>query len=160
MLADSYIVPQCSAAPGTLGGLMTLYEGNFIKLCEIAPALKNGGLMMTGRGSRISTSPGDLDLHMAVDAVTRYTMDLRLTYLFPDEGHLVRDPDLHLRIYLDARMVEVVSWSATRRHAILQQLLAVGSRELDRRWARNIMLGKWLDYLRDMQHGFPALAPA
>ncbi len=157
MLADSYIVPQCSATPGTLGGLMTLYEGNFIKLCEIAPALKAGGSVMIGSGSRVSTSPGDLDLHMAVDGGTRYTLDVRLTYLFPDEGNLVRDPDLQLRIYLDARMVEVVSWSATRRHAILQQLLAAGSRELDRRWDRNIMLGKWLDYLRDMRHSFPLL---
>ena len=33
MLADSYIVPECFVRPGTLGGLISLYEGNFIKLC-------------------------------------------------------------------------------------------------------------------------------
>lgn len=154
MLAESLIVPQCSAEPRSLGGLMALYESNFIKLCEIAPLLSGAGTRPAGY-SRVSSSARDLDLHLAVDAVTRYTMDLRLTYLFPDEDRLVRDPDLHLRIYLDARMVEVVSWSVSRRHAILRDLLAATGRELDRRWARNIMLGKWLDYLRDMQHNFP-----
>jgi uncharacterized protein YqiB (DUF1249 family) len=134
---------------------MALYEGNFIKLTALAPAL----IESPANEPSLSRAPRDLDLHLCVDAVTRYTVDLRLTYLFEefvgDEfTGLSADPDLHLRVYLDARMVEVISWSISHRHAILRQLAATSARELDRRWSRNIMLGKWLDYLGDMGHTF------
>ncbi|MDP2324149.1 MAG: DUF1249 domain-containing protein, partial [Gammaproteobacteria bacterium] len=107
--------------------------------------------------SSLSRAPRDLDLHLCVDGVTRYTVDLRLTYLFEEfSGEeftgLSADPDLHLRVYLDARMVEVISWSISHRHEVLRELAATSARELDRRWSKNIMLGKWLDYLGDMGH--------
>ena len=135
---------------------MALYEGNFIKLIALAPGITRTPASEPG----LSRSPRDLDLHLCVDSVTRYTVDLRLTYLFEElRGGEVRglcaDPDLHLRVYLDARMVEVISWSISHRHAVLRQLAAVTARELDRRWSRNIMLGKWLDYLGDRGHAFP-----
>ncbi|MEQ1800353.1 MAG: DUF1249 domain-containing protein [Gammaproteobacteria bacterium] len=152
MLADSYIVPQCRAEPRSLGALMALYEGNFIKLIALAPSLR----FPVGPEAAISRSSRDLDLHLCVDAVTRYTVDLRLTYLFEDAAGLAADPDLHLRVYLDARMVEVISWSVSHRHEVLRQLAAGSSRELDRRWSQNIMLGKWLDYLGDMGHSLRA----
>jgi uncharacterized protein YqiB (DUF1249 family) len=127
---------------------MALYEGNFIKLNALAPVLA----FPAGRVACISRASRDLDLHLCVDAVTRYTIDLRLTYLFEDAAGLAADPDLQLRVYLDARMVEVISWSVSHRHEVLRQLAVSSSRELDRRWSRNIMLGKWLDYLGDMGH--------
>ncbi len=151
MLADSYIVPQCDALPGSLGALMALYEGNFIKVRALVPQLAT-----FGPGSSVrSRSPQDFDLHLWVDAVTRYTLDVRLTYVFAEAACRAEcDPDLQLRIYLDARMVEVVSWAGVHRHELLRQLTAAGNRELDRRWSRNIMLGKWLDYLADKHHSF------
>lgn len=157
VLADSYIVPQCRAEPRSLGALMALYEGNFIKLMALAPAVKRvcSGTAATPVAA-VSRTPGDLDLHLCVDAVTRYTVDLRLTYLFVDAAGMTADPDLHVRVYLDARMVEVISWSDSHRHEVLRQLAITSARELDRRWARNIMLGKWLDYLADRGHTLPA----
>lgn len=157
VLADSYIVPQCRAEPRSLGALMALYEGNFIKLMALAPALRlPSQVVASARAASISRAARDLDLHLCVDAVTRYTIDLRLTYLFQDAAGLAADPDLHLRVYLDARMVEVISWSNSHRHEVLRQLALTSSRELDRRWSQNIMLGKWLDYLGDMGHSLPA----
>jgi len=139
---------------------MALYEGNFIKLVALAPSLAPPislpGNLPTARGACISRTARDLDLHLAVDAVTRYTVDLRLTYLFEEPTGLAADPDLHLRMYLDARMVEVISWSVSHRHEVLRQLAASTGRELDRRWSQNIMLGKWLDYLGDMGHNLRA----
>ena len=131
---------------------MALYEGNFIKLSALAPALIRGPTGAHG----LSRTAQDLDLHLAVHAVTRYTIDLRLTYLFAEPAGLAADPDLNLRLYLDARMVEVLSWSVSHRHEVLRQLAATSGRELDRRWSRNIMLGKWLDYLDDRGHAFRA----
>jgi hypothetical protein len=140
---------------------MALYEGNFIKLKALAPELtpaRAGPASVAGpaRGPGLSRTDRDLDLHLSVDGVTRYTVDLRLTYLFEEPEGISADPDLHLRVYLDARMVEVISWSVSHRHAVLRQLAATSSRELDRRWSQNIMLSKWLDYLGDMGHSFRA----
>lgn len=155
MLADSYIVPQCRAEPRSLGALMALYEGNFIKLTGLAPALIAPELTEGEKGEpALSRAARDLDLHLCVGGVTRYTVDLRLTYLFEDPAGLSANPDLHLRVYLDARMVEVISWSVSHLHEVLRQLAAKSARELDRRWSQNIMLGKWLDYLGDMGHSF------
>lgn len=154
MLLEANIVPQCVAEPGSLGGLLTLYESNFIKLRELLPAFA------TLRGEYRSASAHDLPLHLAVSGSTRYTLDAGLTYLFAEAGGIVADPDLQLRIYLDARMVEVVGWSGAARHRELRRLRRAAARELDVRWGRNAMLGKWLDYLREHGHRFrPASGP-
>jgi uncharacterized protein YqiB (DUF1249 family) len=157
VIADSYIVPQCIVAPRSLGALMALYEGNFIKLAALAPMLPPERPVIASRA--VSTSPDDLDLHLAVDAVARYTLDLRLSYHFADRTGCVADPDLRLRVYLDARMVEVLGWINAPRHDTLRRLMNDGSREVDRRWSKNMMLGKWLDYLQDMGHQFSSSAP-
>lgn len=152
VLADSYIVPQCDAVPGSLGALMALYEGNFIKFSALVPRLR----ALRAGCSGLSRTRQDFDLHLWVDAVTRHTLDARLTYVFAASRDSPEcDPDLQLRVYLDARMVEVVSWAGAHRHDLLRQLACARNRELDRRWSRNIMLGKWLDYLADRQHHFP-----
>ena len=154
VITDSYIVPQCIVARRSLGALMALYEGNFIKFAGLAPVLPPNRVAVAF--SAVSTSARDLDLHLDVEAVTRYTLDFRLSYRFEEPAGCVADPDLRLRVYLDARMVEVRGWASAPRHKTLRQLMSDGPRELDRRWARNIMLGKWLDYLHDMGHRFPS----
>ena len=80
-----------------------------------------------------------------------------MTYMFDDDAQLVPDPDLVIRVYLDARMAEVSGWAAHHRHAMLNDLANRYRRELDRRWSNNMMLSKWLDYLIDARHRFPAI---
>jgi len=151
MLVDSYILPECIARPGSFGGLMTLYEANYIKLAQLVPALS------TRAGSLVSRSPADCDLHLSIETQTRYTCELRLTYLFEDEDGLVSDPDLVARVYYDARMAEVSSWINHHRHSVLSALSEECGCELDQRWNRNIMFSKWLDYLYEQRHLFPAV---
>ena len=67
---------------------------------------------------------------------------------------MVADPDLGLRLYLDAHLVEVTGWASHHRHNALLQLRQRYGRELDRRWSRNMMLSKWLDFLQDAGHRF------
>jgi uncharacterized protein YqiB (DUF1249 family) len=151
MFVESEIVPQCIVGPGSLGGLMTLYEGNFIKLGQVLQR----PLRELGPAEFVSRSTRDLDLHVRVEEAAPYTVDLRLTYLFSSAEGEVSDPDLTLRAYLDARLVEVVSWANAHRHEVLDRLARDSRRELDRRWASNMMLSKWLDYLYDMGHRVP-----
>jgi len=148
MLADSYIVPQCTVSPGSFGALMALYESNFIKLRMLV------GEVGETDDYRLSTTPGDFDLHLSVESTTRYTQILRMTYLFEDDGAAVADPDLLIRVYLDARMAEVAGWAEHHRHKLLRGLADRYGRELDRRWSNNMMLSKWLDYLLDAGHSF------
>jgi uncharacterized protein YqiB (DUF1249 family) len=136
---------------------MALYEGNFLKLSGLTPMLPPERLAVAARA--VSTSPHDLDLHLAVDSATRYTLDLRLSYHFEEAAGWVADPDLRVRVYLDARMVEVLGWINAPRHDTLRQLMSDSSGELDRRWSKNIMFGKWLEYLHDMGHRFRSSAP-
>ncbi len=147
--ADSYILPECLVKPGSFGGLMALYEANFIKLNQLI-----GGLA-SATGSGISSAIDDCDLHLTIESITRHTLELRLTYLFVDEttGH-VAEPDLLAKVYFDARMVEVTGWKNAQRHQLLRQFDLSFTRPLDWYWVRNNMLGKWLDYLLDQGHGF------
>jgi uncharacterized protein YqiB (DUF1249 family) len=154
MLTDSYIVPQCAIGPGSFGGLMALYESNFIKFYALAE------LVGEHKDScYLSVTSADCDLYLMVDSVAKYTRVLRMTYLFEsdesdDHNGPVADPDLGIRLYLDARMAEVVGWADHHRHVVLNDLERRFKRELDRRWARNMMLSKWLDYLLEMGHSF------
>jgi len=87
-----------------------------------------------------------------------YTSMLTLTYLIPssDSGSLERLPDLRLRAYHDARLLEAEQFRQqrpkehnTRRWDPLQ-----GERELHQRWTRNMMLNKWLEYCVERGHRF------
>lgn len=149
MLVDSDIVPECIVRPGTFGGLISLYEGNFIKLARLL------GDPARTPGSFVSCSARDCDLHLTIEDGSRFTRQLRLTYRFAENGTVIADPDLAVRIYLDARVAEATGWAAFHYHPLLAQLVAGFAGEIDRRWARNMVLGKWLDYLLDNGHRFP-----
>lgn len=154
MIADSLIVPECIYRPGSFTGLMTLYESNYLKLQH----LLEGQLSELNDG--VSRSDRDCDLHLCVNARDRYTTTFRLTYWFDtrpqeaSESDPVADPDLTLRLYHDARLLEALSVAKFHRHHKLQELARHHIDELDRRWQRNMMLNKWLDFLLDSGHCF------
>jgi len=160
MIADSLIVPECIFRPGSFTGLMTLYESNYIKLSQLCSDFE----AFPGREpwAAVSRSDMDCDLHLELMLREPYTTTLKLTYLFyPDNQEAgaqepLPDPDLTVRVYHDARLVEAVRGREQHQHHRLRELARAHSRELDWRWRNNMMLNKWLDYLLDMGHGFPA----
>ena len=153
MIADSLIVTECVYRPGSFTGLMTLYESNFLKLQRLV------GEQLAGLRDSVSQTPRDCDLHLNVTGRNPYTTTFRLTYWFEetaeqDDDRVVADPDLSLKLYHDARLLEALSLAAFHRHEKLRQLSLSHSAELDRRWQRNMLLNKWLDYLLEMGHSF------
>ena len=74
---------------------MELYEQNYMRLRNIAPDLKVADEM-------ISSVPGHQDLFLSITQRCRYTTMLRMTYQFEEEGKLLFEPDLHLKVYHDA----------------------------------------------------------
>ena len=85
-----------------------------------------------------------------------YTTSFDLTYLFEAPDGFTTYPDMRVRVYHDARLVEAQEWASQHEHEALRRLRGVAERELDQRWARNTMLNKWLEYCIDRGHGFRA----
>ena len=109
------------------------------------------------RGKYLSAVAGDCDLQLSVVERSPYTTTLNLTYLIPERESTQRFPDMGVRVYHDARLVEAQEWAHTHEHAALRALRNTVACELDQRWARNIMLNKWLEYCVERGHRF---APA
>ena len=67
-------------------------------------------------------------------------------------------PDMRVRIYHDAHLVEAQQWADvhSRSRALHGALRSRAERELDQRWARNMMLNKWLEYCVERGHRFSA----
>lgn len=127
---------------------MTLYESNFVRLGWLVSDLRS----ITG--SVVSSVSSDCDLHLTPLELSRYTSVFRLTYEFGDASAPVRDPDLEVCVYHDARLAEVRSFRGFQRHVQLAKLHHRLKRELDQRWTRNMMLNKWLEYCAERGHHF------
>ena len=125
---------------------MALYESNYLRLMRLIPEVERLD------GCFRSRVAGDCDLHVEILERSRYTVTLSLTYHFETDDGLLVDPDMTVRVYLDCLLAEVMSIGSTQRHATLRKLVQAHHRELDRRWRRNIVLNKWLDYLSEQGH--------
>ena len=137
---------------------MTLYESNFVRLRWLVRDLR----AITDRV--VSKTASDCDLYLTPMELSRYTSVFRLTYEFGDPAAgdgapgdaaaCIRDPDLEVCVYHDARLAEVRSFRGFQRHPQLSRLQSGLKRELDQRWTRNMMLNKWLEYCAERGHHF------
>jgi uncharacterized protein len=153
MLNDALTTVSWRAKPRSFVALMGLYESNFIRLGWLA------GNVARLSGEHLSGVAGDCDLQLSVVERSPYTTTLNLTYLIPDQEATRRFPDMGVRVYHDARLVEAQEWAHAHEHAALRALRNTVACELDQRWARNIMLNKWLEYCVERGHRFaPAAA--
>lgn len=125
----------------SFAGLMELYEHNYMRLRSIAPDLKVADEM-------ISTVPAHQDLYLSVTQRCRYTTMLRLTYQFFDAGKLLFEPDLHLKVYHDARVVEVQQFTSRTQGPMYMAEL------IEQKWRMNRFLFKWLGYCLHQEHFF------
>ena len=150
MLADQWCATSWRARPGSFVSLMTLYESNFVRLGWLVSELR----AVTER--RVSRVAADCDLHLIPQELCRYTSVFRLTYEFDSDSPPtpLRDPDLEVCVYHDARLAEVRSFRGFQRHPQLAKLQSQLKRELDQRWTRNMMLNKWLEYCAERGHHF------
>jgi len=118
---------------------MGLYESNYLRLARLAGDLRS---LPDSRQSHVA---GDCTLMLQVGTRSPYTTELLLTYLLPGIATpevVERIPDLRLRVYHDARVLEACGGRVA------------AERELDRRWNRNLMVNKWLEYCLERGHSF------
>lgn len=152
---DSLCISSWRARPVSFVSLMTLYESNYIRLSALL------GDVRALHGTVVSSTPGDLDLHVEALEHCRYTSILRMTYLFSSDGGTFAEPDLEVRVYHDARLAEARQDAARLRHPGLCGLRDSLPAGLGKRWIRNMLLNKWLDYCSERGHRFaPRTAPS
>ena len=136
------------ARPRSFVSLMTLYESNFIRFGWLVPDLRRLS------GSVRSIVSGEPTLELSVVEQCRYTTTLGMSYLFDDSDGPVRDPELEIRVYHDARLAEARATAVRPAHPQLRQLSAGLRHEPDRRWSCNMLLNKWLEYCAGTGHRF------
>jgi len=152
MFNDTLMRVSWRARPRTFVALMSLYESNYIRFGWLA-----GDVTRLAGGYR-STVAGDCDLILNIIERSPYTTTLNLTYLLPEPLVERAYPDMGVRLYHDARLAEAQEWPARHQHPGLRELRRRMERELDQRWARNVMLNKWLEYCVERGHRFTPAA--
>jgi len=148
MIADGSIALPRPTQPGSFTALMHLYESNYVRIHWLLDDLASLPPEQCSRPRE------DLPLYLEVLETSRYTTTLRLTYFFEEGQGLVADPDLTVRVYHDAGLAEAMACRRQHLHAALKQFDTAPGEELGRRWARNSMLNKWLEYCYDHGHRF------
>jgi uncharacterized protein len=162
MLDDTLTRVSWRARPRSFVALMSLYESNFIRLGWLAGDLA----LLTGRHR--SQVDGDCDLLLTVTGRSPYTTTAHLTYVLPEAAGAVAYPDMRLCVYHDAHLVEAQEWAAAHSQPVrprppesrfrgwlaTRETTRKPERELDQRWARNMMLNKWLEYCAERGHRF------
>ena|SRR5579871_1156343 len=150
LIDDTLAVVSWRARPRSFVALMGLYESNYIRLSWLTGPLRD----LTG--THRSIVAGDCDLLLTITERSPYTSTLNLTYLLPQQDGTISTPDMRVRVYHDAHLVEAQAWAGTHSQSVLRALRRHAERELDQRWARNVMLNKWLEYCVERGHRFSA----
>lgn len=127
-----------------VGALMSLCEENFVRLSRLAPDLP------ARRGSYVSRGTEGVALYLDIEEKARFTTSIRLTHRFPVQGFSLPDPDARLRVYHDARQVEVIDL----RQTILPLRTDYRSPALAEKWQVNLFIAKWLAYCLRQGHLF------
>jgi len=145
-------------------GLMSLYDNNFNAFMRLMPDLHQLPILCC---SRVTGSP---DLYVEVLERCKFTTIIKLTYFFelketdaesvlnPESSdqqrtEFIPDPDLTIRVYHDAKVVEAVSCKE-------QGFMPIGTsdphdvEQLQCRWESNLFLQKWLQYMVELGHKF------
>ena len=146
MLLDSRLVPETIVKPRSFAGLMSLYESNYLRLLHLIPEFESLD------GCFRSRVAGDCDFHLEILERERYTVTMALTYYFDADGGLAADPDMIVRAYLDGRLAEAMSLGGNHHLVEMRRSYRGHEKKLGERWARNVMLNKWLEYLLDQGH--------
>src|SRR5436305_5573401 len=113
---DIRTVVSMRTRPRSVASLMGLYDSNFIHLGLLA------GELTLLKGEHRSCVAADCDLILTVTERTPYTSTLNLTYLLPHQDGSVKFPDMRVRIYHDAHLVEAQQWAEAHAQPVLQAL--------------------------------------
>lgn len=132
--------------PQSFGALMEMYELNYIQL-----RLLLGDFNALPEYS-IAEIAGHVPVALTITERSKHTTSLTLTYCFNAELQHERSYDLQLRVYHDARQVEVLGRTCgLKAHSFLR---GAEDSMLLCRWRSNRFLYKWIRHLRRHHYKF------
>ena len=134
-------------APQGFVSLMDLYENNYLRLRKLIPELT------TLPVDSVSQRPGCLSLHLTIIERSKFTSTLSLTYIFAEGEQALAEPALTIRIYHDARIVEVLTGHLQHGR---QRYDPIPANAIKVKWKLNRFLFKWLGYCLHLGHSFSA----
>ena len=132
-------------APRGFVSLMDLHENNYLRFKRLVADLD------AISDHAISVVPGCMDLHLHIVERSKFTTTVRMTYYFFENQQLIAEPDLKLRVYHDARLVEVLAGHLKHGRQRLDHLPATA---IKFKWRLNRFLYKWLGYCLYLGHEF------
>ncbi len=126
--------------------LQEICEANYRKLMRLIPQL---ACLKRRAIARLGGKPA---LYLELKERGPYTVTLELSYCLRHGEEPVFEPGLQFRVYLDARMVEVVG----DRELKCKCLRFKVAEALERKWLSNYFLAKWLDHCLCQGYRFSA----
>ncbi len=134
------------AKPRNLAALIQMFESNYVRLVRLAPELP------VMDGEYVSKVADALDLHLSIEAQSRYTTIAMLTYRFSGVGSLQIEPRARVAAQHDSRTVELLSHSRRCRPYRMQLRPPGRMPELDYKWEVNRFLQKWFGFCYRQGH--------
>lgn len=128
------------------GYLMALYAENFVRFERLFQLRRHEARLWC------SSLDDGLDIHLEILERHRYTTELRLSYDLPDPVTGRPDPSAFLRLYHDARLLEVSHCYVGRRWQDVLGLHPEPATLMGHRLRMNTFLGKWMDFLSELGH--------
>lgn len=129
--------------------LEQICASNYQKLFKLIPDLS--GLQKAAVGS----APSHTNLYVDVVDRSVYTMTIRLSHCFNLHTDERLEPDVIIRIYLDAQLVEVLGDHA-RQPVTRVFKPALSADIMHYKWRLNYFLQKWLDHCLSKNYRFSA----
>ena len=128
--------------------LASLCESNYLKLARLIPDLD---LIPPSASAQVDGKPS---LLLKLIERSPYTLTLELSHCFAWGFETLLEPAVILRVYLDARVVEVLSDHARPfvRDAIKDGITPRGV--MDYKWSLNYFLSQWLDHCLESHYSF------
>src|SRR5262245_29060548 len=122
MSIDALSIVSWRSRPRSFVALMSLYESNYLRLADLA------GNLRAASDVRVSRVADVCDLRLSVSERSPYTTSFDLTYLFEDVEGVSTYPDMRVRVYHDARLVEAQEWANQHDHEGLRRLRGLAER--------------------------------
>ena len=128
--------------------LEKICESNYQKLLLLIPDLRSF------RKSAIGMTAEKTDLYLDVIEHSKHTMTVELSHCFNHKLESFMEPAVKIRIYLDAKLAEVLC-DHTRRDVSKVYKCPSQSVEIrDYKWRLNYFLQKWLDHCLQTDYSF------
>lgn len=128
--------------------LEQLCASNYRKLFRLIPDL------LAYNAHAIGQTVNHSSLHLEVIDRSPYTLTIQLTYRFKKNLEELMEPAVRIRLYLDAKLAEVISDHARSAVPLVFKDPGLSLEIMNYKWRLNYFLQKWLDHCLNKNYQF------